>query len=384
MLVPYPPLEAYRRDVARLGGRRSFGPDDGRWLAGAVLLQRFVDADPTSRSGLATALARYLASEEELTFWRAGFDVANQIEEAGALHLCYTWLYSLERIVPDDRALEAGRLRAVRARLARKLGALDLSLDLYSEVEQLGESRAEPELTARAWIGFGVSALERGNYPEAKRWYQAAALVADDTELAEQSSASHQGLFIVHAMAKDFDAAVVEGWRAFDFARNDRPRQAEILANMSQALYEMGHYKTALRGFAAVFSRTRHARVLLPALGGVAMAAAALDLRSVVGAAAQRVDALLGIGWPHPEALSLLDLSDAYWRLGDQSSADAYRSRGLAIAKAYALHQLEHRATEDRPAQPEKATLVALGSAASEVVGNIEALDAPSDLWPVH
>ena len=184
MLVPYPPLEAYRRDVARLGGQRSLGPDDGRWVAAAVLLQRFVDAPPEERGEIAKALARYLASEAEVTFWRAGLEVADQIDEAGALHLCYTWLSLLEKIVPEDRALDVGRFRATRARLARKLGDTDVAIELYKEVEQLGETRAEPELTARAWIGFAVSAVERGNLPEAKRWYQAAALVADDTACA--------------------------------------------------------------------------------------------------------------------------------------------------------------------------------------------------------
>src|SRR5262245_7421773 len=215
MLVPHPPLAAYRRDIDRLGGRTSFGPNDARWLDAAVLLHRFIDAPFHERNALATALARLLAPEIELTFWRAGLEVANEIEEAGALHLCYTWLFSLERIVPDSRVVDSGRVRATRARIARKLGAIDLALELYGEVERLGELRAEPELTARAWIGYAVAAFERGNFPEARRWYRAAALVADDTGCTEQASLAHQGPLIAHAISGDFNDAIVEGWRAY-------------------------------------------------------------------------------------------------------------------------------------------------------------------------
>src|SRR5215475_2787843 len=111
MLVPHPPLAAYRRDIDRLGARASFGPNDARWLDAAVLLHRFVDAPFYQRIELATAIARVLAPEVELTFWRAGLDLAHEIEEAGALHLCYTWLFSLERLVPASRAIDNGRIR---------------------------------------------------------------------------------------------------------------------------------------------------------------------------------------------------------------------------------------------------------------------------------
>jgi tetratricopeptide (TPR) repeat protein len=378
MLVPYPPLEAYRRDIERLG-RSSFSPHDVRWVDSAILIQRFVDAPPAERHELATGIARLLAPEVELTFWRAGLEVANEIEEAGALHLCYTWLFSLERIVPDNRVVESGRVRATRARIARKLGAADLALELYGEVERLGELRAEPELTARAWIGYGVAAFERGNFPEARRWYRAAALVADDTGCYEQASLAHQGLLIAHAIAGDFNDAIVEGWHAYVSAHGNTARQAEILSNVSQALYDMGHHAAALHGFAAVIAHTPQVRVLLPALGGAAMAAAALERPGAVRAAATRAEALMSSGWHHPVALTLLDLADAYDRLGECDTAHGYRSRGLSIAESHGLHQLAHRAREGKPAE-KRATPVELDLAAGQVVGNIGLLDAPSDL----
>ena len=383
MLVPLPPLEAYRRDIDRMGGRTSFGATDARWLDAATLLHRFIDAPFHERTELATGIAHFLAPGIEQTFWRAGLEFAHDIEEAGALHLCYTWLFSLERLVPDNRAIDDGRVRATRARIARKLGAADLALKLYAEVERLGEQRAEPELTARAWIGYAVAASERGNLPEAQRWYREAALVADDTGCVEQASLAHQGLLISFAVAGDFNEAIVEGWHAYVSANGNAARQAEILANVSQALYDMGHHSAALRGFAAVITQTTQIRVLLPALGGAAMAAAALRRPSVVRAVATRAEALMSSGWHHPVAQTLLDLADAYDRLGDPGAAEPYRARALSIAEAHGLHRLAHRAREGSSRDESCQTPIELDRAAGLVVDSIVSLEAPSDLCAI-
>jgi tetratricopeptide (TPR) repeat protein len=383
MLAPYPPLEAYRRDAARVGEGRSFGPDAGRWIATAVLLERYVNAVPGERHHLAGELARELARDHDASsFWVSALALATQIEEAGALHLSYAWLCLLQRIVPIDRTLDAGRVRAVAARVVRKLGAPDISQSLYADVERLGERAAEPELTARAWIGFGVLAVERGNYPEAKRWYQAAALVADDTGCDEQSSNAHQGLLVVYAMAGDFANAIIEGWAAFNSANGDPLRESEILGNVAQALHDMGHHAAALRAFAAVVARRAHIRSLLPALGGAALAAAALGNVEVVNAAAQRVSALVGNAWPHPVAQTWLDLADAYDWIGDTAQSADYRARAIALAEANGLHQLVFRGEEERRPAPSRATTpIDVGTPVGQVVEHIQALEAPPDLF---
>ncbi|HEY9228510.1 MAG TPA: hypothetical protein VIP11_17785, partial [Gemmatimonadaceae bacterium] len=355
MLVPYPPLEAYRRDVARLGDQRTFGTHDGRWVAAAILLHRYGGATWAERGLIGAELAKYLAFESELTFWRAGLQLGVEIEEAGAVNLAYAWVVALDRIVPQERTLDSGRILAYRARIARKLGDAAYAQELYARVEHLGEASAEPELTARAWIGYAVLATERGNYPDARRWYQAAALVADDTSCTEQSCLSHQGLMVSLAMAGEFDAAIVEGWQAFRHAQGDPDLEAEILANVAQALHDMGHFSAAIRGFGAVVGRTSRPRVLLAALGSLAMSAAALGRARVVHAAAERIDRLANTSWPYPVALALVDIADAFDALNDGEVAERYRARGLTIAKQYSLHQLVHRATEGKPVPAETA-----------------------------
>jgi tetratricopeptide (TPR) repeat protein len=380
MVVPYPPLDAYRRDIARLDGQ-PFGANDGRWIAAATLLQRYTESSPVERREIGAQLASQLAFESELTFCRAGLQLAREIEEAGALHLAASWLFLLERTVPLQRALDLGHVRAARARVARRLGDVDAARTLYAEVEQLGESRAEPELTARAWIGFGVIAVERGNYPEARRWYEAAALVADDTGCKEESSHAHGGLMHVYAKAGDMERAVLEGWRAFEAMPKHDERSAELLTNLSQALYEAGQFATAVRGFGAAVRRSSQPRVLLGALGGAATAAAALGRRAIVEAASIRVERLVRTAWSHPVALAYLDLSDAFSILGDASRAAEFRQLARKLAEVNSHYELIYRADDPPPTRPAAAAPTAfVSTTAKQVIGHIDSLDAPADL----
>src|SRR4051812_2060292 len=116
MAVPLPPLDAYRRDIAALGGQ-PFGSDDGQWIMVATLLQRFAETPGAERQEIGAQLASHLAVDGELTFCNAALKFEQRIEEAGALHLAASWIAFLEQTIPDDRTLEVGRVRATRARV---------------------------------------------------------------------------------------------------------------------------------------------------------------------------------------------------------------------------------------------------------------------------
>jgi tetratricopeptide (TPR) repeat protein len=386
VLASYPPLEAYRRDVARLAPRQSFGADDGTWIAATLMLQRYVDASPADRARLAGELAVYLAVENEVTVASAGLRISTDMDEAGALHLATTWLTLLERLVPPARVLDFGRVLASRARVAHRLNATDSAKLLYKEVEHLGERCAEPELTARAWIGYAVMARARGNNPEAQRWYHVAALVADDTGCTMQSSLAHQGLMISAAIIGDFDQAMIEGGLAFQSCQNDPRREAAVLTNIAQLLHDTGRHQAALRAFASIVARTTVPRMLLGALGGAATAAAALGARGVVEAAAERVMRLSGTAWPFPYALALIELAEAYAALGDARTSDDHRSRGRALAEAHGFHGLVHRAENPpvvAPPRSDPSAPMSFSAAASQVISDVEELEAPADLCTV-
>jgi tetratricopeptide (TPR) repeat protein len=376
--------------VASIAPRQSFGADDDTWVAAALLLQQYGDATGPDRERLAARLASYLASEGEITFVSAGLQMAGAIDEAGALHLATTWLTLLERLIPPARVLEFGRVLTYRARIARRLDANESARLLYEEVERLGETAAEPELTTRAWIGYANMARGRGNYPEARRWLHAAALVADDTGCAEQSALAHQGLLVDAAVARDFDRALIEGGIALRWAQGDTPREVEILNNLAQVLHDTGRHQAALRCFAATVARTTIPRLLLAALGGAATAGAALGSRQIVDAAAERIADLIPVGWVFPVSSALIELSEAYAMLGDSRAADDNRARGRLLAESHHFHELVYRA--DHPAksaaplaqlsQPGE-TGISISRAAAHVISTVEELSVAADLYIV-
>ena len=379
MVPAYPPLEAYRRDVARLAPTQTFGLDDGEWLAASLMLQQYVDAAPDDRQRLGRELAIYLAAGEETTVCDAALRLAVSIERAGALHLAASWLALLERVVSTDRVLDRGRVLARRGSLARKFGDPDGARAVYEQVEAMAERHAEPELTARAWIGYGILAQMRGNYPEARRWYTGAALIADDNGCADPAYAAHIGLLSCAAIARDGNEGMREGWRAYRLANGDPGREAEVLTNLAQLLYDRGEYAVALHGFAAAVARAKYPDVLFPALGGVARSAARLRLSSIVDAAARHVESDAVVAWPYPLCAALIELSDANLLLGRDDVAADYRSRAAAIATARGFHELSHRAAHPAPA-PAPVVADPLDAEAQRIVRDLGRIDAPAEL----
>jgi tetratricopeptide (TPR) repeat protein len=379
MLSPESPLEAYRRDLSRLRPGNQFSPDDGEWLAAAALLQRYAESDSDERHALARELARHLAPADEMTFAGAGLRLAFMFERHGAMHFAASWLALLERIVPESNSLDRGRILARRAQLLRKSGHVDEAIELYEEVDVMGEQAGEPELTARAWLGFGNVSYMRGNYPEARRWYHAAALLADDNECAEQSFYAHFGLLGVAGTTGDYDTAMYEGWKAYQFAAGNPTLEAEALANMGQALHEMGRHHTALKAFGAAIARASHPEMLLAALGGAATTAATLESRDVVEAVSRRIDQIVGSVWSYPRALALLDLADAHELLGDNARAAAHRAQARLIAEEHGLHALAYRA-ENPTIAPIVAAARSLAARTAKILAEVDQLPTPEDL----
>jgi tetratricopeptide (TPR) repeat protein len=383
MIPTYPPLEAYRRDIARLAAAKAFGPDDGEWLAASLALQRYAHARPADRQRLAGELAAYLAVGNEITVCDAALRVTFAIEKSGALHLAASWLALLEQVIPADRPVELGRVLTARARLTRKFGDLTGSRAIYEEIERMGQMYAEPELTARAWIGYALTDQGRGNHPDSRRWFAAAALVADDNGCAQVSYHAHFGLQTAALIARDFDAAIREGWRAFALAGGDPELEAECLTNLSQVLYECGVYRTALRGFAACVAKASYVDTLVPALGGVASAAARLGRPNIVDAAAKRLEALLPVSSPLAIAQVLLEMSDANLILGRPEIARSFRERASVVAEAGGFHEFIYRIANPSVSADAGTARFELGPEANQIVLDIGRFNAPSDLCTV-
>jgi tetratricopeptide (TPR) repeat protein len=362
MLARRSPLAAYREDLARGGNREAFGPSDATWLTVATILTHGVDIPADSRPSLLATLREVVSGDPALSGAvvvpdenpQAEFEldpvspivraVVERMEDGGALSLAYSTLASLADADLRLSVLERGRVLAQMGRIAWKAGALETAREQYRRVEVLGRAARSAELRVRAWIGYGILARLRGNYPEVRKWAARAAHESERAGLAALGSLAYHSLMISAAVAGDLNTALVYGWRAFQRAIGDPAREADMLLNISQYLLESGHPEVAIHGFAAALAREPVARVALPTLGGMALAASALGDGARVRAARAHAEHLIATaGLPYEAASALLELSEALAMVGDASGASECRTRALGIAARQGYHELIHR-----------------------------------------
>ena len=366
MLPLQSPLEAYRADLSRNPNRTDFGRSDTVWLLVAHCLHRLSRAQGEARRSIAENCALAigdLASTvspdspdeaemiRQLARIRSGLPLidttagaadvvsaarvlADQMAEAGALWLAYSALGHVRVSAAAAPVRELGMAMADQAWVARSLGDLDSADELYEGVSAVGEQYGEAELTSRALLGLGVNARVRGNYPKARRSFQEGLALATQAGYSELQSVAHSGLLIAAITAGDSDTALVHGWAAYELARGNADREAELLINLSHVSMVAGYPEAALRGFMASLQRSTGARFRLPSLGGAAVASARVGNRELVTTIARAAeDSLLVGALPFESAGMLRSLSEAFDSVGDAARAEDYRLRARALAR---------------------------------------------------
>jgi hypothetical protein len=156
---------------------------------------------------------------------------------------------------------------------------------------------------------------------------------------------------IVTAEAGDFDTALRHGWRALSAARTQHTREAEMMANLAAAA-SAGYDAAALGGFAAALARTSAPRIRLPALAGIADAAARLGDASRMETAAQATEAETSQVFPYETARAWLSVARARRTLGDTRAADAAAESAAVIARAHGFFEVTHRIEEEARPKP--------------------------------
>jgi len=246
-----------------------------------------------------------------------------------------------------------GRLVAQQARVFRKISELDISLELYQEVEQLAEIDNDVELRARGALGRGVIARVRGNYPEARRRFLSILEYEPVTdELRDLHAWACDGLLMVSATARDFEAALRYGARAVKVTRRPEHR-AELLVNLSNVCLEVGQYRAALNTYLRALAQTRFHHIKLPALGSAAIAAARLGERYVVDELTRSgLDLMTSSRLDYEVADMLREFGDAWEVLGDAASARKFREQSMARAQRGGFFEIQHRVEEAMRARP--------------------------------
>ena len=375
MIIPLPPLAAYRHDLEALGDSALSGSELehalGRWVSFSTILESLLaELTPIAQTSAPVAVERVIdrysrrlaavaddrdpvvddtsaapsaAHPNDLsgvaTLTRR---VADAAEQRGALWLAYGMLATLERVGDALSRLDMGRLLAQRARVARKANSSDVANTLYARVNALGRAANLPELTARAAIGFGVLAEMRGNLPLAARHFDKAARVATQSGELELRRVAQHGRMTIAAKRGAFADALAYGWDAFAAAAGNREQEAYMLLNLAQIAFETGHPAPALQGFSAALARRPGPRLYLPALGGVARAAAALNRTDLVRWCGARIDEITHDGsFAYPIASALLDLALAT-ATEQPALAKRYVRRARRLAEDFHFHELEH------------------------------------------
>ena len=356
MLAPLPSVEAFRRDAV---SPDSIDLDDGliaSWLESATHLERAAMTSGPARERL---LLDILASHDVVAFpdapvsymavFSAITDLAVDMEDQTCFRLAHSVLATLLLILPESEVALRGRVIAQQARLARLLGEREAAARYYEQVQLLGEEHALPDLIGRASFGFGLLAQHRGDYPEARRRFNA--VIALDGAAKESVRHAHHHMMIAAASAGDYDTAAEHGWKAFQGASSGR-QETEALLNLAQLLLEAGHARAALRGFAAALARKPILRLELPILGGAACAAAAAlpraAARALVRNFADRTQFIVkslrnGDALPHPCASALVEMSEALTVVGENEDSHELADQADRLASAHGFHQLTYR-----------------------------------------
>src|SRR5438105_7225830 len=168
----------------------------------------------------------------------AVMSMASDMEDQSIFRVAHSVLSTLLVILPETERLLRGRVIAQLGRLARHLGDLGASVGYYQEVEQLGIEAGLPELTGRAWVGLGILAQVRGDFPESRRRFHG--VIELEGAASDSVTVSHHHLLLAASAARDYDTAATHAWRAFQGASTPN-QETEALLNLAQLLLDCGH-----------------------------------------------------------------------------------------------------------------------------------------------
>jgi hypothetical protein len=358
-------LDAYRtvneRSPASLDG------DDGSWLHVGSLLEHAALLPEGERGPYVDIVAKTVKRSIGTDQWRACHRsdppqlrsdsslesrlrvFCEVIEDAGAFELSDAILCAYLAGDASITAVECGRVEAVRARLAWKRGELDIAEELYRGVTVAARRIQSDELRVRAWIGRAIVARLRGNYPTSRRYGQQAIVLAERSGLRRLASTAHHTLMVAAAVGEEFESAVEHGWKAFLNAEGDLMLEAGALGNVGQLFLDAGHPTTAMAAFRAVLARRSANRIVVPALGGLAVAAARVGMADVVLTTTDdilaRFSTKSGVT-AYDTATTLVDLTRAFVALGDDVRAEEFRQQAHALAASNGFHEIAHHTRE--------------------------------------
>ena len=340
MVIPLPPLDAFRAD-------RDQAPEpsaeEGVWLQVALLGHRAAALPPHERTPYLSTI-RGLQPAASGDICDVIIATAIQMEDAAYFHLALSTLDAALRLLSLAEVDRRGMATAYQARVLRQLNQPEAALDRYNAVIELGESTTRPALVARGIVGLGLLARFRGNLSEARQYFNRTLRIEEAA--SDTRRVAHQGLMICAGSAGDLPTAARHAWAAYvESAGADR---SAALIDLSVVLLRSGNERAALSGFAAAVREPLLPRYELPALGGLALAAARSAgeslAESLVRGADRRLDALLRSSTlTYLQTTALADVADSFAEIGDDATAASRRQKARDLAARHGYHELLFR-----------------------------------------
>jgi tetratricopeptide (TPR) repeat protein len=388
------PTSAYRADS--LGREGPFGLEDELWLAAAAQLHLAATTknQVAQRQYLFEALSITLdcLGDEAIDAFvaREWFGrhsmaealvvLADRIIEAGAYRLAAVMLDDL--VLPAARlsTLERGRILALRARTAWRLGQFDEARERFEYVRELGAEAGEKELELRAAVGLSTVAQLRGNIPALAEQGQRAATLAREIGHRFLERWAYFALTIAAAKRGNHAEALAAGWKAIELSEHDADLEVEALQNLGQATLEAGseYAEIARSCFAAVMARPTGTVLLLSALGGLVRASAMIGDEATVEWGMR--EAWRARNEPLPQTLLgelLFECALALQMLGRAGDMERYRRAAHEIAEANGFHELAFKSARLEPTTPRVRERVGayLPASAEVVAKNLERME---------
>jgi tetratricopeptide (TPR) repeat protein len=388
---------AYRADAMRDGVSRRLATGEateareGCWIAVASLLEHasLVESDSARVVRAAVEMARDALGAEAVQ--RRGdrewpenrfpgdtiLLLADEAYESDALQTALAMLTALDA---GDRSLlpvQRGRLLARRARVLSRMGRVDDARDHFAAIERLGRQTGSDELRARAWMGLASVAQMRGNYSAMKALSRRALRLSRRAGLSFIERYARLGLMVAAGTTHDFDAALFHGWAVYHASVGHPIEEGEILQTFGQLMVEARYFTEARAAFGAVVARALPVRIIVPALGGLAISAAETGRPATVRWVANQLRVLSAAGAPrYILALALLECSIALARVGQAAASDDLRSEAATIAAEHGFREVTVRAAEiDRSEQSDAGTAFTLGRRGLRIAGRIASME---------
>jgi tetratricopeptide (TPR) repeat protein len=386
---------AYRKDLAANG--RPFGVGDGDWIMVGSLVERAAELGIDEAESLLTQAADTAATTlgaEQIAFaareWGtapSGWDPITLLAivefNAGARHSSAALLDAVLVHLRRCSNVALGRALAQRARVAFWFGEHELAEDLYGQVERLGRVLQSAELQARAVAGEGGLRQVAGNFPAYRASAQKYLAFANESGITTLIRNAHYSGMMSSAMFKLFDEALRHGWELYRLSAGNAVDEAFALQALGQLFLDMGDPASARAAHAAVTRIEAPPRLMLSALGGLAVAAAATGDGDVVDWAVGEIERFRDRDVPpFSMATALLDAAIAQRDLGRSDAARRYRDEAINLAELHRYNQISYRADTMSVEAPPATESARVGSTGEDIVRSVRRLE-PSRL-PEH